>query len=400
LTVLHSLQAALEVWKTAIDNNEFPLKEDYWHVGETYQKVQSTLETNLNGNPIPENECEKRFVDYPRICRTGMSGMGEFTPRATDENSSIHNFIIPGPTGYVPDNKLPSFYSGISLLPYVWKIPDGEVDVHAIAIATSYKAADLNEKWENSEGSHKEGDSRRSLRRRVEEKFRNAQNRIPFQSQSNVATSNSNESENDRELDEDEVVTSDGWFYHDPSAGFCDGSSMATCNRFENDNCMMRDHNDHRASLSGDAWSGWLVIKIPKLKKGLILARMEWWHGGHVDVDGGRKVMESIDSNIDEMSEIYNLTADVQRQTGGHVEPLADDFKLDIAIDGKIYRTMEYEEFMKYTKEIAYNEAFFPLIDNEETVRESGVELGLRARSEMKLHGGRTSFSVTHIYYA
>jgi len=378
LTVLHSLQAALEVWKTAIDNNEFPLKEDYWHVGETYQKVQTTLETNLNGNPTPENECEKRFIDYPRICRTGMSGMGEFTPRATDENSSIRNFIKPDPNGYVPDNKLPSFYSGISLLPYVWKIPDGEVDVHAIAIATSYKAAALNEKWENNKGFDKEGDSRRSLRRRVEEKFRNAQNRISSQPQFNGAISNFNKSEHDRELDVDEVVSENGWFYNDPSAGFCDGSSMATCNRFKNDNCIMRDHNDHRATLSGDVFSGWLVIKIPKLKKGLILARMETWHGGHVNKINGVKVLDN-------------------KKIGGHGRPLVDDFMLDIAIDGKMYRTMENEEFTKYQKQIAYNEAFFPFMDDESFVRESEVELSLRVRTEKN---GSTGFSISHIYYA
>lgn len=38
-------------------------------------------------------------------------------------------------------------YNGFDFLPYRQKIPDGEIDVHAIAIATTNLPPDLNHHW-------------------------------------------------------------------------------------------------------------------------------------------------------------------------------------------------------------------------------------------------------------
>ena len=111
--------------------------------------------------------------------------------------------------------------------------------------------------------------------------------------------------------------------------------------------------------------------------------------------DGDRKLSRSNQIMNDFVA---NEMVDRQRRTGGKVTPLPDDFELDIAINGRIWKTMNVTEFMVYTKEVAYNQAIFTLYDDETTVEENGVELSLRVRcSHSTVH---TGISITHIYYA
>lgn len=87
-----------------------------------------------------------------------------------------------------------------------------------------------------------------------------------------------------------------------------------------------------------------------------------------------------------------------QRHMKAKTVPLVDDFKLDIAIDGLIVKTMELDEYMECKEEIAYNEAIFVLLDNENVydTSDSGAELTLRIRSDGR---GRNTMSISHIYY-
>jgi len=112
---------------------------------------------------------------------------------------------------------------------------------------------------------------------------------------------------------------------------------------------------------------------------------------------GDRKLGKSTenldDFGIDEM-------AGKQRQTKAAPPPLADDFKFDIAIDGKIIKTMNNTEFRLMAHEVAYNEAIFTLYDDESTIEESGVELAIRIRSDIQDDTTHTGISITHLYYA
>ena len=87
--------------------------------------------------------------------------MAEFTPRGTDEKSSICDFLKSAPNGYVQEGKLKNAYSGMSLLYLITKLPDDQVDVHAITIATSYKATDQNRILE---GKEKDNNGRQLLK--------------------------------------------------------------------------------------------------------------------------------------------------------------------------------------------------------------------------------------------
>ncbi len=111
-----------------------------------------------------------------------------------------------------------------------------------------------------------------------------------------------------------------------------------------------------------------------------------------------------------------------------------EDFKLDVAVDGNIIKTYNYDEMKEFgecdtskipslsigsfihfyffpsdhlhlfpnaAKEMAHNEAFYPLVDDENIVpgnEAKEVELGLRIRSDSSPFDA--AFGLTHIYYA
>ncbi len=53
---------------------------------------------------------------------------------------------------------------------------------------------------------------------------------------------------------------------------------MSACKRYPTNECMLYGHNDGKAAFQGNALSGWLVITIPKVKQGLIFAKMQVRH--------------------------------------------------------------------------------------------------------------------------
>lgn len=80
--------------------------------------------------------------------------------------------------------------------------------------------------------------------------------------------------------------------------------------------------------------------------------------------------------------------------------PFPDDFQLDIALNGRIIKSWDRAKFMEYSKEVAYNEAFYIFVDDENIVsgdEPEEIEFGLRIRSEENPKDA--SFGITHFYY-
>jgi len=193
----------------------------------------------------------------------------------------------------------------------------------------------------------------------------------------------------DRNTLSDEVVPGIGWGIFSEAlsevTGYCDGSANSLdCHRGDDNNCLLSGHNDARNTISGDGLSGWLVIQIPKVKEGLILARMEWWHPrgnwpmteGWTEVNNGNRAL-------------------------GKAIPYPDDVFIDFAVNGEIIGTWDKDEIQTRIIEIAYNEAFYKFLDDEDFIQsEEGepVEFGIRIRSESDPR--MAGLSLTHVYYA
>ena len=288
MTILHALSKAFDVWEDGINKDGVPLKEEYWHVGAHYKQIQTNLMTYMNdkGNK-GKSECEMRYSQYAldKVCRTAMSGMTEWTPKNNPDVNNIHSRLKPDKHGYVPSLEEP-VYTGPDVVPLIWKIPEDDVDVHAVAIASTYPAPDLDQSWRERDrklliellnDGHSRvtkvfSDQSRSTQQLAQDRLiqtRNLRKKKKSDKTSEESSGGSGYSS--------DVVPGSGWGYMNAenSMGFCDGSTMSDCGRGSDQKCLMYGHNDHKGILIGDALSGWLVIQMPKMKEGLIIAKME-----------------------------------------------------------------------------------------------------------------------------
>jgi hypothetical protein len=382
--MLKALDEALNLWENGIKSDGFPLKENYWHIKPINGDMKETLVKNLNKEDyIGTTSCEKRWAAHPagldRACRRPFKGMGQFTPIAGGYHNSIAKHVKPAPNGYVPTNGLEPEYEGVDIYPLMWKIPEGEVDVHAIAIASTYAPSELDQSWTgngNDDNEEEAEASRRYLRQAATEVIKRKQNKMKAIAET---------AEESRALGPDDVKQGQGWIVNSGIVtGYCDGSPHSgDCKRGNTNKCLLSGQNDAREQVAGNALSGWLVVNVPDVKTGFIFAKIQWWDP--------RAIAKTKDwTEVNNGMEGYR-----ERELGGKVTDIPEDFELDIAVNGKILTTYNYTEWKEFTKEYAYNEAFYPLVNDASVTGD--VELGLRIRSEINKQ--YASFGVTHIYW-
>ena len=263
MTILQGVKNSLKIWEDGINEKGFPLKESYWHIGSIYKSIQGNLKSYINGEGKGISPCEVHLAKkgIERACRIAMHGMGEFTPINLGYANSIHAHMKLPQNSWkrVPGSDVEQSYDGIDLLPLSWKIPDGEVDVHAIAIATTYERSQIEHKWKDV-GDDDDDDN---------EDAENSRFLMHHEHDSKT-----------RALSQDDIVPGSGWGvdsqFGSAVTGYCDGSSNSyNCHRSMKNNCLLSGHNDARNVISGDGLSGWLIIQIPRVKEGLIFAKME-----------------------------------------------------------------------------------------------------------------------------
>jgi len=386
LVFLKAFDAVFDTWEEGLDKEGTPLQESYWHVGEDYEKFHSDFSSHLNGVGLNTTACEKRWgaLDgLEKVCRISMNGMAEFTPINRGRANSVSAHVKRASNGYHPiDWEKEPAYEGIDILPLIWKIPIDQIDLHAIAMSSAYAPPEFDDSiWEDDDDAESADSSRRERKMTWKDS-----------SDASVSSIDRDQSHLRALTDDNKVLPGLGWqLTNHFVTGYCDGSPMSDCLRRPEDTCLLSGHNDGHAGLSGNALSGWIVINVPKVKEGLIFAKMEWWHPRGTDMEITKDWTEVNDG----------IALGEGRKLGGNVKDLPEDFFLDIAVNGKITRTYNYEEFKVLTKEIAYNQAFYPFVNDESLVtgdEPEAVELGLRIRSESSPKDA--SFSLTHIYYA
>jgi hypothetical protein len=430
LLVLNALDAALDLWKAKIEEEGgFPLADEHWHVGETYLDIQNTLRKNMNAKPLTVKEgeedtraaCEKTWHNYPRVCRVQMKAYGEWTPRANPDLTSFRSIIKAAPNGYKPIIEESIVYDGIDLefldnpekgsFP---RIPDDEVDVHMIAIATHKAAPDLDHSVSDEAERRRLADNSQLIMgkrlQRAKQTFKakwaqiekDRRRRTRRQSLRSLSTLNRTaiSSSLHRGLgeDDDNIIPGQGWAMSEHShTGFCDGTFMSTCDRFPSNNCLEIGHNDGRGGFQGDPLAGWIVFTVPDVKEGIIIVRLEYWHKNRGSTRT-KEWTELNDGKTDDTTPYFtdDNNATRSRSLGGG-EGLPDDFFFDIAMNGKITKTMNNDTFLAFSPEIgAKNFALWPIMDDP-SFQGGEVEIGLRLRSQEQPHA---TIGLSHVYYA
>jgi len=409
LIVLKGLDAALNKWEEGVEKEGSPLAESYWHVGDSYKNIRKHLTTRMN-KPGSKSDCKTMIPWAPRICNFAMHGFGMWHPRANIESDFL-NIIHPALGGDKPHYKAKNLYSGFDLLPYKQKIPDDAIDVHAIAIATTNPPPDLDHSWNEKDDvtgiSSLIAEEINQMRRLREaampvlgkerdnilladdgvDKKRKMQHELRSFSDSNNNVNGTRRTAKKN----DEIVPGRGWDVLQKTwdGNTCDGSAQSECHR--QGNCLMTGHNDQHEDVSGDSMSGWLVFTVPKVKEGVIMVRMEWWclkksqlTKTYQVVDDGKTALPGNNREL-----THNINKEVPH-----------DFEMDYAVNGKI-KTMNRQEWVKYTREISKNCAVWPIMDDSNFSKnnEKGkdVEVAIRFRSKTGKH---EPFCISHVYYA
>ena len=439
LIVLYALEAALDTWNLGIQERGLPLANAYWHVGThvqdtqykdelppTYTDIRQKLRDYIAVSDKEVSECEKLLHKFPIVCKIAMHGYTEWTPRVLPEERSLRAILKQGPSGYLPVFDVVNAYDGFDVLPPKWHIPEGQIDVHAIAIATTSPPPDRDTNAiarprdyqghpSSDDKTKEESDTQKSLFDISKEQHnamrRLRENLLHFGMEGNQLVPILPANQNRRFLadkDSEEIIPGLGWFYSGSRCGFCDGSFQSECQRSLDSTCPMKGHSDGRSGLVGDGLSGWLVFEVPNVKEGVIILRMEAWKKANSNkrTEGWTTV-----DNVDSEDEIINGNATLAPSVDHGTRQLnipENDFYFDYAINGKV-KTMDYDEFISYKKEIAKNVALWPLMlppqdkervptrSNDDENKGETVEVAIRLRSTA---GREATVSVSHLYYA
>ena len=72
---------------------------------------------------------------------------------------------------------------------------------------------------------------------------------------------------------------------------------------------------------------------------------------------------------------------------------------MDIAINGQIVKTWDFDKLVELRTEITHNQAMYPMIDDQKLAgNNQDVELAIRLRSEKDPRSA--GMGLAHIYYA
>lgn len=366
LLVLGALDAALDSWVNGIESDGFPLSGNLWHVGNVYEQIREAVRTFKEGDD-ELSECEKTMGDLRIICRVAMHGFTEYTPRVTPYFNSLKSLLAEDMD--VANSYKARIYEGIDLLPRVWKVPDDEVDIHAVAISTSNPAADGDDDYSalsDDDFSWLSADDD-AMRRLDEVKLRH---RLTDK----VEETPSAESEN-------ELVAGKGWNMLNPIAGFCDGSAQSTCGRDAENSCLLAGHNDYQSGILGDGLSGWLKLEVENVKEGIILVRL--------------------DTNVAPRSN--TATRGWTKVNNGDMSRalLSGEFWFDFAIDGNV-TTWSRTDFIDRSFDVAHGVTVYPLLMDKtmyqgDEDKGKTVEVAMRIRSKQSRV---TTMALTHLFYA
>lgn len=199
-----------------------------------------------------------------------------------------------------------------------------------------------------------------------------------------------------RRLDADDaVVPGRGWTITNHPVGFCDGTANAQCNRDADSSCLMGGHMDGRGLLLGDGLSGWVVFQLRNVTQGIVMARVETWHGFFENprTDGWTEVNEGVGGT-------EGRQRDLKKKV---VPPLPDDFHIEVAVNGVITKRFNNTEtrLALFAAEVAYNVAITVLLDDEERAKKNvaeDIELGIRITTPVT--GRKYPVAFSHLYYA
>lgn len=189
----------------------------------------------------------KNFIPE-RVCSTPLQARTEVTPRANPNDSNIISVLEPTGDGSKPSLSEKMLYEGPDVLNPSLMVPSDEINVHDIIINRR------RELFEWQANFDYEFDSNGAA-------FEIQGSTVPkFYLRRNTGSN--------------EIVAGKGWEL-DTLPGTCDGSTTAICGRQPSSDCLLYGHMNYDGGLVGDESSGWLVMNLSDVAKGIVMIKVE-----------------------------------------------------------------------------------------------------------------------------
>jgi hypothetical protein len=355
--VLRALHAGLKMWDESPDKR---LPEEVWHVTTHYENIKSKL-LSLKDSEI---YC-LRFKELdPVHCRAPFNSLSEMTPRNNPADTALRHILKPvGPDGYIPIPEKNVYDPPDVFNPALYP-PEGEFDYLAI-VENGVEYQDFLS-FDNSPLP-------------------------PFA----VPTGNKL-----IPLGVKGIEPGMGWSVDaNANPDSCDGSYYSFCGRAAANDCLLYGHNDNRGGLQFDGFSGWGVFTIPNVKLGVILSRLEWWHG-----ENNKRTKGWVSENNETSSgrslftgnQTVRRLGDPSRRLGG--KELCDDFKFEFAINGKLtsYSKDEFKDTLQVVQRVVQVQYFL----NDTSITKNGEAVDVELAIRITGCGRGNMFKMSHIYWA
>lgn len=343
--ILQALRDVLAMWNEA---PQYVLQDDQWHVTEHYKRIK--------GNVIEYREkyipwCDSRKLPK-KFCMHAASGRTEFTPRYSPWSMSLRRIMAGSekPT----ENEGASEYDPPNVPVPHMDPPEGAINVLAI-IENGIKFPKNLARIQ---------DSAQDMRGPVWTEYGKGSKYNP------------------------EIKGGKGWDM--PDSDSCDGEYDSWCKKAGG--CLLYAHNDDRAGIHFDGYSGWLIFNVPKVEHGVVVAKFHTWLYG--DLNPKTKDWCS-ENNVEpcKARALEEQALDEQRQLA-NVPPFCDEFVFEFAINGKI-TSWKKDEFVPRINPADRVIELVVLMDEENFEGPKDLEVAMR----MKGCGRSKHFSLTHLYW-
>lgn len=306
-----------------------------------------------------------------------QQGRGLYTPRVNPAETSLLTLIKPAPNGYKPYQQFKTLYEGPDVLTKCDIVRPGEADPYAVASNRRVLSETAT----------------RPSREKLED-YVNTYNDL-------------------RSLGET-IIPGRGWQHMEEYPGECDGSYHTHCARHYLDSCPMLGHHDSRGYVAGNEFSGWLVLEIPRVEKGIIILKLYTWLGkkdNHMTMDwtsvnNERRLQEQFDTLTATSSKNITSRSDdddvndkdwIENQRHLKSDPVVfpETFQFDFAINGKI-STLSKEAFFEKISNVQRVVQDLTVLDDPNFGPKENVEVAIRLRG----CGVANNIGVTHVYWA
>lgn len=356
-SLLDSIQDAVQIFTSGTLQGP-PLDSHDWHVGEYYQNMREKL-----ANVSPQDTgCAGWGELLPsRVCSLPFHGATQYTPRV---GPSITDLIKAGPNGK-PLNPQKVLYEGHDVHNTCFDPQGGTLNVVGV-VSARRQLLDRSNKYNynNEDGLYEEDDLLKQMPPPAA--------RVHAARMANAYKKKQSEQSQHRHHRSLGSLETGTWHVVDELPGQCDGQYTSyNCGRQSSSTCPLLGHHDSQGQVQGDESSGWLVLELEKLEKGVVII-------------GVRLPSPTL----------------AQKRRLGRGDPLSslpDSFALDVSIDGKVstWNKAQFSQHYRHQLQRGFD-AVVLLDDDAFSTSSETVEVGLRVHE----CSGSCAFGVTHVFWA